>query len=47
MNRLALKSPRTETGRNSEEPEVEPPASVLERFDAGTISLRAGDGSGR
>jgi putative DNA methylase len=41
MNKLASKFPWTETGRNSEEPEVEPPTSVLERFDAGTISLHA------
>ncbi len=41
MNKLASKSPRTEIARNSEEPEVGRPTSVLERFDAGAISLRA------
>jgi SAM-dependent methyltransferase len=41
MNKLASKSPRTEIARKSEEPEVGRPTSVLERFDAGAISLRA------
>src|ERR1035437_5610482 len=41
MNKLASKSSRAEVARKREEPEAECQSSVLERFDAAAVSVRA------